>query len=123
MGTPSFHGAMMILESFAVYVRLTLLHRRSHQGLKARNGSHTDTYLVTFFSIFKVRVLWDTNMGTLTQFKTPSGLSYLGMGTITFHGTMILEALQVLCSIDSLASPLPSRRQTRNGSHTDYPIL
>jgi hypothetical protein len=25
-------------------------------------------YLVTLFSIFKVRVLLDTNMGTLTQF-------------------------------------------------------
>jgi hypothetical protein len=37
--------------------------------------------LVTLFSIFKVYVLWDTNMGTLTQFQKPSGLSYLGMGT------------------------------------------
>jgi hypothetical protein len=35
-------------------------------------------------------VLWDTNMGMLTQFKTPSGLSYLGMGTITFHGAMMI---------------------------------
>jgi hypothetical protein len=81
MGTITFHGAMMILESFAVYVRLTLLHRRSHQGV-SNSQWLTPIYLVTlFFSIFKVCVCSGTNMGTLTQFKTPSGAIIPGMGT------------------------------------------
>jgi hypothetical protein len=58
--------------------------------------AHTDApYLVTLFSIFKVHVLWDTNMGTLTQFKTPFYHTWDGH-TITFHGAMMIlrELLQ-----------------------------
>jgi hypothetical protein len=64
-------------------------------------------------------------MGTLTQFKTPSGLSYLGWAQHHFSrgNDDPGELCGVLCSIDSLASPLPSRRLKLAMALTPIPYL
>jgi hypothetical protein len=108
------------------YVRLTLLHRRSHQGV-------TNSQWLTpmplscdpFLNFQSTCVALGHQHGHITQFKTPSGLSYLGWAHHHFsRGNDDPErAFAVLCSIDSLASPLPSKRHSSQWLSHRYPIL
>jgi hypothetical protein len=112
MGTITFHGAMMILESFAVLCSIdSLASPLPSRRLKLAMALTPIPYLVFFLNFQSTCVLWDTNMGTSNSFKPLQGYHTWDGHTITFHGAMmILRALRVLCLIDSLASPLPSRR-------------